>query len=190
MTRPREVGCVVLVFRFSLTHGCSPPWNAQNKVSLYLPCSPNFVRLLRSTEVKALLSCLWGWGTNDKGPLREGEGQESCRCEVAVCQPVPWELQPAYCRGLSPGLICGFWKRNTLLIMSNSKATSQSLLGSQRTQTVCSARLFGALIWIKLLPGPVCYNYRPCWAWSVTFLSVSTPIKYREILASKPFWCL
>lgn len=32
----------------------------------------------------------------------------------------PQERQPAHGRGLSMGLICGFWERNTLLIMSNS----------------------------------------------------------------------
>lgn len=50
------------------------------------------------------------------------------------------------------GLVCGFPKRNTLPIMSHSQPPSQSLWGSQRTQTVCSPGLFEALIWIKLLP--------------------------------------
>lgn len=151
-----EVCCVVLVFDFSLSHGSWSPlkW-AERSLSL-TSLLPNFILFLRSTEAKALLSGLWGWGTSNKGPLREGEGQESCRCEVTVCQPGPWELQPAYCRGLSTGLICGFGKRNTPLIMSNSKPPSQSLLGSQRTQTVCSLGLAGALIRIILQPSLVC----------------------------------
>lgn len=80
-------------------------------------------------------------------------GQESCRWEVTVCQPAPWELQPACCRGQSVGLVCGFPKRNTLRVMSHSQPPSQSLWSSQRTQTVCSPGLFKASIWIKLLPG-------------------------------------
>lgn len=102
-----------------------------NEVSFQLSGSPDLVLLLQSTEAKALLSCLGGWGTSDKGPLREGEGARACRCEVTVCQPGPGAAASLLQR-LSTGLICGFWKRNSLLIMSNSKPPPRSLLGAHR----------------------------------------------------------
>lgn len=63
-----------LCFTSHWVMGPGPPRNVQNEVSFSLSCSPNFVLLLRSTEAKALLSCLWGWGANNKDPLREGVG--------------------------------------------------------------------------------------------------------------------
>ena len=41
-----------------------------------------------------------------------------------MSQPGPWEPQPAQCRGLSTGLICGFWKRNTLLTVGSAEPPS------------------------------------------------------------------
>lgn len=148
-----EVCCVMLLFYFSLSHGSrsSLKWAewSLSPTSLLPKLHPAF-KGYRSKGPSVLPV---GLGNKRQRPFkREREGRESCRCEVTVSQPGPWELQPAYCRGLSMGLICGFWKRNTLLIMSNSKPPSQSLLGSQRTQTVCSPGLTGALIWIYSSP--------------------------------------
>lgn len=87
-------------------------------------------------------------GTNDKGSLREGGRAGVQQLGGSMGQPGPWELPPASCGSLRMGLICGFSKRNAL-IMSNSTPPSQAS-GAHR-DSVYSPGLFGALMWTKLL---------------------------------------
>lgn len=84
-----------------------PPSPQLSKVSS-LSGSPHFYFYRMQ---KQRLSVLPGrLATSDKGPLRDGDRREYCRCEVTVCQPAR-ELQAACGRGQSTvGLTCGFWK--------------------------------------------------------------------------------
>lgn len=67
--RPQGKACCVgLVFYTSPSHGQVLPETCRTK-SLTSQL-PKLHLLLRSPEAKALLSCLWDRGTNDKGPLR------------------------------------------------------------------------------------------------------------------------
>lgn len=71
--RPQGGVCRVVLAFYSLpSHGQVLPETCGTKSLTSLLLKLHL--LVRSTEAKALLSCLWGWGTNDKGPLRGRRG--------------------------------------------------------------------------------------------------------------------
>lgn len=175
----KEVCCVMLVFYFSLSHGSrSSLKRAEWSLSLtsLLPKLHSASKGYRSKGPSVLPV---GLGNKWQRPFKRERGREPCRCEVTVSQPGPWEPQPAQCRGLSTGLICGFWKRNTLLTMDSAEPPSPASWAHRELS------LFSWTFWsfvIDFTPVWSClYNSQPHWALSVTFLSVSTPMKCREI---------
>lgn len=114
----------MFVFYFSLSHGSrsSLKW-AELSLSLtsLLPKLHSASKGYRSKGPSVLPV---GLRNKRQRPFKREREGEPCRCEATVCQPGPWEPQPAQCRGLSTGLICGFWKRNTLLIMGRAEPPS------------------------------------------------------------------
>ena len=114
----------MLVFYFSLSHGSR---SSLKRAEWSLSLTSLFPKLHSSSKgyrSKGSSVLPVGLGNKWQRPFKRERGQEPCRCEVTVSQPGPWEPQPAQCRGLSMGLICGFWKRNTLLTVGSAEPPS------------------------------------------------------------------
>lgn len=144
--------------------GPGPPWNGQNEVSLQLLCSPNFILLLRATEAKVLLFCLWGWGISDKGPLREREKGESpadvrLQCLSQAHGSCSQLIAEAWVWGSFVGsgkeIPCWLWVTQSLLPRA-------SWAHRERRQ---SALLDLLELWYGFTPAQPClYNSWTCWA--------------------------
>lgn len=93
----RERLYAVLVFHFSLSHRPWCSWNVQNTSLSHLP-APQLYPTFKERRSKGPSVLAVGLGNKWQRPFKGGR---VCRCEVTACQPSPWELQQAYCRGLS-----------------------------------------------------------------------------------------
>lgn len=131
--------------------GPGPPRNVQNEISFSLSCSPNFVLLLRSAEAKALLSCLWGWGANNKDPLREGDGARILQMWGYSVSASPLGAAASLLQRPKYGTHLWVPKKKYPGDYESLSAPFTEPLGLPEN-SVCSPGLCETLIWIKLLP--------------------------------------
>lgn len=136
---------------FPLSPGSWSSLKWQNEVSFSLPCSPNFVLPLRSNRSKGPLSCLWGWGTNNKGPLRDRRWGRSPADVSIQCVSGPLGAAASVLQRPECGTHLWVPKKKYPVDYESLSAPFPEPLGLTEN-SVCSPGLFEALIGIKLLP--------------------------------------
>lgn len=188
----RRVCCVVLVFSFPLSHGSRSSQKCAEWNLFLTFLLPKLRAASKEYRSKGSFVLLWGWGANNKDPLREGDGARILQMWGYSVSASPLGAAASLLQRPKYGTHLWVPKKKYPGDYESLSAPFTEPLGLPKN-SVCSPGLCETLIWIKLLPSLSTQL--------VAVLSLSCNFSfsfhretvdsfnsvYREVLISKPF---